>query len=136
MLLYSLKTKNIEGNLKLFHKRESIGSYALEKWGSTLNTCVHAHGNNVDFFHEDYHKNNCPLVQLHCIIKIMCQDLPLGCLHCLLVCAVQNRNFSCSARFYIFYWNVKWVWNFFHCLYVHFFIFPNFGRIFGVPEVW
>ena len=32
----------------------------------------------------------------------MCQDLPLGCLHCLLVCAVQNRNFGCSARFYIF----------------------------------
>ena len=46
-------------------------------------------------------------VQIHCIIKIMCQDLPLGCLHCLLVCAVQDRNFGCSARFYIFYWNVK-----------------------------
>ena len=32
----------------------------------------------------------------------MCQDLPLGCLHCLLVCVVQDRNFGCSARFYIF----------------------------------
>ena len=32
----------------------------------------------------------------------MCQYLPLGCLHCLLVCAVVNRNFGCSARFYIF----------------------------------
>ena len=32
----------------------------------------------------------------------MCQDLPLGCLHCLLVRAVQNRNFGYSARFYIF----------------------------------
>ena len=32
----------------------------------------------------------------------MCQDLPLGCLHCLLVCAVQDRYFGCSARFYIF----------------------------------
>ena len=32
----------------------------------------------------------------------MCQDLPLGCLHCLLVCAVQDRNFGYSARFYIF----------------------------------
>ena len=33
----------------------------------------------------------------------MCQDLPLGCLHCLLVCAVQDINFGCSARFYIFF---------------------------------
>ena len=32
----------------------------------------------------------------------MCQDLSLGCLQCLLVCAVQNRNFGYSARFYIF----------------------------------
>ena len=32
----------------------------------------------------------------------MCQGLPLGCLQCLLVCAVQDRNFGCDARFYIF----------------------------------
>ena len=32
----------------------------------------------------------------------MCQGLRLGCLDCLLVCAVQDRNFGCSARFYIF----------------------------------
>ena len=32
----------------------------------------------------------------------MCQDLPLGWVDRLLVCAVQNRNFGCSARFYIF----------------------------------
>ena len=44
---------------------------------------------------------------VYCIIKIMCQGLPLGCLQCLSVCAVQDRNFGCSARFYIFYWNVK-----------------------------
>ena len=42
-------------------------------------------------------------VQIHCIIKIMCQDLPLGCLQCLLVRTVQDRNFGHSARFFIFY---------------------------------
>ena len=49
-----------------------------------------------------FNKNNYPLVQFHCIIKIMCQGLPLGCLQCLLVCTVQDRNFSCSAWFYNF----------------------------------
>ena len=63
-----------------------------------------------------FNKNNYPLVQFHCIIKIMCLGLHLGCLQCLLVCAVQDRNFGCSARFYIFYWNVKRFWNFLHCL--------------------
>ena len=81
-------------------------------------------------------KNNYPLVQFLCIIKIMCQDLPFGCLHCLLVCAVQNRNFGCSARFYNFNWNVKWFWFLLHCVSVQIFYFFNFGRIFGVPEVW
>ena len=68
-------------------------------------------------------KNNYPLVQFHCIIKIMCQGLPLGCLQCLLVCTVQDRNFGCSARFYIFYWNVKWFWLFLPCLAVQIFYF-------------
>ena len=49
-----------------------------------------------------YNKNNYPLVQFHCIIKIMCQGLPLGCLQYLLVCTVQDRNFGCSAQFLIF----------------------------------
>ena len=66
----------------------------------------------------------------------MCQDLPLGCLHCLLVCAVQDRNFGCSARFYIFYWNVKRFWNFLHCLYIKNVYFSYCFWIFGVPEVW
>ena len=66
-----------------------------------------------------FSKNNYPLVQFHCIIKIMCQGLPLGCLQCLLVCTVQDRNFGCSARFFIFYWNVKQFWFFLHCLYTN-----------------
>ena len=84
-----------------------------------------------------FNKNNYPLVQFHCIIKIMCQGLPLGCLQCLLVCTVQDRNFGCSARFYIFLTGTSFGSDFFcTVLLYNLFIFPNFGRIFGVPEVW
>ena len=44
------KQKNIKGNLKLFTKEKRLKGDALRKRGSTLNTCVHAHGNNVEFF--------------------------------------------------------------------------------------
>ena len=70
-----------------------------------------------------FNKNNYPLVQFHCIIKIMCQGLPLGCLQCLLVCAVQDRNFGCSARFLIFYCNVKRFWFFLQYLHIIFYLF-------------
>ena len=42
----------------------------------------------------------------------------------LLVYCVQNknRNFGCSAWFYIFYWKVKWVWNFLNITSVQFFL--------------
>ena len=68
-------------------------------------------------------KNNYPPVQFLCIIKTMCQGLPLGCLQCFLVCMVQDKNFGCSARFYIFNWNVKQFWFFLHCLSINFFLF-------------
>ena len=32
--------------------------YALEKWESTLNLCVHAHGHDVDPIMEAYYNNN------------------------------------------------------------------------------
>ena len=84
-----------------------------------------------------FNKNNYPLVHFHCIIKIMCQDLPLGCLHCLLVFAVQNRNFGCSAWLYIFLLERQTVLKFFCIVFPYkFFIFLNCFRIFGVPEVW
>ena len=35
-----------------FHKEKWLEGFALEKWGSTFNTCVHAHENNVEFFME------------------------------------------------------------------------------------
>ena len=67
----------------------------------------------------------------------MCQGLPLGCLQCLLVCAVQDRNFGCSARFYIFFTGTSnGSDSFCTILLYNLFIFPNFGRIFGVSEVW
>ena len=62
----------------------------------------------------------------------MCQGLPLGCLQCLLVCTVQDKNFGCSARFYIFCWNVKWFWFFLHCLAVQIY---NFGGTISMVNV-
>ena len=82
-------------------------------------------------------KNNYLLVKFHCIIKIMSQDLPLRCLHCLLVCAVQDRNFGCTARFFIFFTGTSNGYETFCTVFLYkLFIFPNCFRIFGVPEVW
>ena len=107
---------------------------ALLKWESSLNF-VHAHGN---FANLDY-RNFSTKKLSPCIIKIMCQGLPLGCLQCLLVCAVQNRNFGCSAWFYIFYWNVKWFWNLLCCLCMQNFyfvlIFQNFSSYISMVDV-
>ena len=66
----------------------------------------------------------------------MCQGLPLGCLQCLLVCAVQDRNFGCSARFYVFTGTSNGTDYFCTVFLYKLFIFPNFGRIFQVSEVW
>ena len=104
--------------------------------GELLELCSCSRKLCESYIQKIFIKNNYPLVQFHCIIKIMCQGLALGCLQCLLVCMVQDRNFGCSARFYIFFWNVKWFWFFLHCLSVQIFILPNFGSIFGVKEVW
>ena len=104
--------------------------------GASLELCSCSRKLCESWLQKLLNKHNYSLVQFHCIIKIMCQDFPLGCLHCLLVHAVQNRNFSCSAWFYIFYWNVKRFWNFFHSVSIQIFIFPNFFIIVGEPEVW
>ena len=36
--------------------------YALKKWESTLNLCVHAHGPDVELIMEAAHKNIYPLL--------------------------------------------------------------------------
>ena len=65
---------------------------------------VHAHGNFVNLESQKlFNKNNYPLVQIHCIIKIMCQDLPLGCLNCLFgVCGANTETFSVVREFTFF----------------------------------
>ena len=84
-----------------------------------------------------FNKNNYHLVQIHCIIKIMCQGFTLGCLQCLLVCTVQDRNFGCSAWFFIFFTGTLNSSDYFCTVFIYkLFIFPKFFRIFGVPEVW
>ena len=66
----------------------------------------------------------------------MCQSLPLGYLQCLLACTVQDRNFGCSARFYIFTGRSNGSDSFCTVLLYNLVIFPNLGVSFGVPEVW
>ena len=46
------------------------------KWGSTLNTCVHAYGINANLLMEASHKKTFVFcVFPHCTIKITCQKL-------------------------------------------------------------
>ena len=67
----------------------------------------------------------------------MCQGLPLGCLQCLLVCTVQDRNFGCSARFYFFLLEHQMVVILFALsLYTDCLFFLILVEFFGVPEVW
>ena len=66
----------------------------------------------------------------------MCQGFPLGCFRCLLVYTVQDRNFGCSARFYIFTGTSNGSKTFCTIFLYKLFVFPNFGRIVKVPEVW
>ena len=41
-----------------FENKEWMKGYALKKWESTLNLCVHAHGPDVELIMEVAHKNN------------------------------------------------------------------------------
>ena len=45
-----------------FENEEWMKGYALKKWESTLNLCVHAHGPDVELIMEVAHKNNYPLL--------------------------------------------------------------------------
>ena len=68
-------------------------------------------------------KNNYPLVQIHCIIKIMCQDLPLGCLNCLFgVCSAKTKTFAVVFEFIFLLERAK-ILNFFHNTALNFFSF-------------
>ena len=137
MLLYSLKTKKIKRGTQNFSKRKvKVRETSIVEVGELLELCSCSWKLCESWLQKLFNKNNYPLVQFHCIIKIMCQDLPLGCLNCLLVCAVQNRNFRCSARFYLFTGMSNGSETFCTVFLYKLFIFPNFGRIFQVSEVW
>ena len=41
--------------------------YALKKWESTLNLCVHAHGHDVDPIMEAFYNNNYFLDKYHLV---------------------------------------------------------------------
>ena len=73
------------------------------KWGSSLNF-VHAHGNFATLeLQKLFNRNNHPLVQIHCIIKIMCQDLPLGWLDGLFgLCSAKTETLVVVRDFSFF----------------------------------
>jgi hypothetical protein len=84
-----------------------------------------------------FNKNNYPLVQIHCIIKIMCQDLPLGCLNCLFgVCCAKTETFAVVFEFLYFTGTWKNSEIFIQYCYAIFLVFSYFFRIFGVTEVY
>ena len=92
-----------------------IGKLCIEEVRVGLEHLCSCSRKQCRIFHGSFSVNNYPLVYIHCIIKIMCQALVLGWLDCLFtMCRKKNRNFGCSAWIYIFYWKVKWVWNFAH----------------------
>ena len=45
-----------------FENEELMKGYALKKWESTLNPCVHAHGPDVELIMEAARKNDYPLL--------------------------------------------------------------------------
>jgi hypothetical protein len=79
-------------------------------------------------------KNNYPLVQIHCIIKIMCQDLPLGCLNCLFgVCCAKIEIFSVVFKFLYFTGTCKKFEIFTQYFYAKKLFCPNFSEFLHVP---
>ena len=108
--------------LKTFSKREVIWRLCIGEVRVDLEHLCSCSWKQCKKIHVSFSENNYPLVYIHCIIKIMCQALVLGWLDCLFtMCRTKNRNFGCSAWIYIFYWKVKWIWNFLHITYVIFF---------------
>ena len=69
--------------LKSFSIREVIGRLCIEEVRVDLEHLCSCSRKQCRIFHGSFSVNNYPLVQFHCIIKIMCQGLPLGCLHLL-----------------------------------------------------
>ena len=109
------------------------------KWGSSLNF-VHAHGNFADLESQKlFNKNNYPLVQIHCIIKIMCHDFPLGRLDCLFgMCSAKTETLD-VVREFIFFTGMSKVSEIFtqYCYTIFLFVpnFQNFGSYISMVNV-
>ena len=107
------KIKIKRGTQNFSKRKVKVRKTSIVEVGASLELCSCSRKLCESWLQKLFNKNNYPLVQFHCIIKIMCQGLPLGCLQCLLVCTVQDRNFGCSARFYIFLLERQTVLKFF-----------------------
>ena len=79
-----------------------IGKLCIEEVRVDLEHLCSCSWKQCRIFHGSFSVNNYPLVYIHCIIKIMCQGLPLGCLDCLLVCAVQTETLAVVRDFTFF----------------------------------
>ena len=110
-------------------KEKRLKGDAFEKSGSTLNTCVHAHGNNVEFFMKILTKNNYPLVQFHCIIKNNVPRFAFRMSRLLVgMCSAKTETLAVERRKVLKFFALSCYTN---CLFCH-----KFFRSFGVPEVW
>ena len=69
-----------------------------------MNTCVHAHGNNVEFFMEVSHKNNYPLVQFLCVFKnnVPSKAFTISLGDSCLITLRKDRNFLLTKLIFIF----------------------------------
>ena len=114
---------------------------ALRKWGSTLNTCVHAHGNNVEFFMEVSHKNNYPLVQFLCVFKnnVPSKAFTISLGDSCLITLRKDRNFLLTKLIFIFILEELLSWFFFLLIYMQivqtFVIFQIFWDIISIRNI-
>ena len=97
--------KNITclSSLKSFSKREVIGKLCIEEVRVDLEHLCSCSWKQCRIFHGSFSINNYPLVYIHCIIKIMCQALVLGCLDCLFtLCSTKTETLSVAREFTFF----------------------------------
>ena len=81
---HSWKTTKIKRGTQNFSKRKvKVRKTSTIEVGELLELCSCSRKLCESLLQKLFNKNNYPLVKFHCIIKIMCQGLPLGRLHLL-----------------------------------------------------
>ena len=105
-LLYLFKNKkNKVGNLKLFSKiKVKVRKMSHRRSGGVLELLFMPMETLVNLVSlKLFKKKNYSLVQTHCIIKIKCQGLPLGCLHYKFdMCCAETETFDVVFEFAYF----------------------------------